>query len=246
MIRSQSMWELLSLHLMLPLYVQEVWQALTCRLTIHQGSWNIKVSTDLIIMTPRVKSRNSSLENQGESMKFPTDSVFKSKKTLLANRSKFEIELDPLILKIWTQVFQVLVHLDKTVSMGRTIQMIMHSWINLVSTNKGIRQQTSCLEMGNLTYLNMIQRKMKSSESIVHWWILLSSYQPLIANQYFLLTYSWQILRLSWSKKLAGSKWPMPKKRKENKQLTIKNTLKRQTFKSRRTSLKKISTTLML
>ena len=60
-------------------------------------------------------------------MKFLTDSVFKSKRTLLANKSKFEIELDPLILKIWTQVFQVLAHLDKTVSMGRTIQMIMHS-----------------------------------------------------------------------------------------------------------------------
>ena len=222
---------------MLQQSAQEVWQAHICRLTIHQGLWNTKVSTDLIIMTPRVKSRNSSLENQGGSMKFPTDSVYRSRKTLSANRSKFVIGLDRSILKIWIQVFQVLVHQDKTPLMDKTIQMIMHSSINSVSTNKGIRQQTSCLETGNLMYLNMTRRKMKSLELIVHWWILLNLYQLLIANQYFHLTFSWQILRLSWNKKQAGSKLPMLKKRKENKQLTIKNTLKRQTFKSRRISL---------
>ena len=188
-------------------------------------------------MTPKVKSRNSSPENQEGSMKFPTDSVYRSRKTLLANKSQFAIELDQLILKIWIQVFQELVHQDKMSLMDRTIQMIMHSWINSVSTNKEIRQQTNCLEMGNLMFLNLIRRKMKSLESIVHWWILLNSYQLLIANQYFLLTFSWQILRLSWNKKQAGSKWPMQKKRREIKQLTIKNILKRQTFRSRRTSL---------
>ena len=188
-------------------------------------------------MTHKVRSRNSSLENQGGSMKSRTDSVYRSRKIPLANRSKFVIELGQLILKIWIQVFQVLVHQDKTPLMDKTIQMIMHSWTNSVSTNKEIRQQTSCLEMGNLMFLNMIRRKMKSLELIVRWWILLNSYQLLTANQSFPLTFSWQILRLSWNKKQAGSKWPMLKKRRENRHPKIKNTLKRQTFRSRRTSL---------
>ena len=58
-------------------------------------------------------------------MKFLIDSVFKSKKTLMVNKSKPAIELDLLILRIWTLVSQVSAHQDKTPLMGRTIQMIM-------------------------------------------------------------------------------------------------------------------------
>ena len=58
-------------------------------------------------------------------MKFLIDSVFKNKKTLMVNKSKFAIELDLLILRIWTLVSQVSAHQDKTPLMGRTIQMIM-------------------------------------------------------------------------------------------------------------------------